>query len=69
MSCLPACSPLFVTIGTVLAIPSAAGMDALLHGIICPTMSLAGTGLVVCGFVGINIAMFVEGREGWPSWL
>jgi len=62
-------SPLFVTIGTVLAIPSSAGMDALLHGIICPTMSLAGTGLVVCGFVGINIAMFVEGRDGWPSWL
>lgn len=62
-------SPLFVTIGTVLAIPSSAAMDALLHGILCPTMSLVGTGLVVFGFVGVNVAMVVDGRPGWPSWL
>ena len=62
-------SPLFVTIGTVLAIPASAGMDALIHGIECPDTSLAGTGLVVAGFVGINVAMLVEGRRGWPRWL
>jgi len=62
-------SPLFVTIGTVLAIPASAAVDAYLHGINCPTMSLAGTGLVVFGFASINVAIFVEGRRGWPAWL
>mmetsp|Transcript_54390 Transcript_54390/g.127154 ORF Transcript_54390/g.127154 Transcript_54390/m.127154 type:complete len:425 (-) Transcript_54390:160-1434(-) len=62
-------SPLFVTIGTVLAIPASAFMDYILHGITCPTLSFAGTGLVVTGFIGINVAILVQGRKGWPSWL
>jgi len=62
-------SPLFVTIGTVLAIPASAFMDYVLHGISCPALSFAGTGLVIAGFIGVNVAMLVHGRRGWPSWL
>jgi len=62
-------SPLFVTIGTVLAIPASAAADTFLHGITCPLLSFVGGGLVLLGFVGINITFLVEGRRGWPSWL
>jgi len=39
-------SPLFVTIGTVLAIPASAFMDYMLHGISCPALSFIGTGII-----------------------
>mgnify|MGYP007047656323 CR=1 FL=1 len=62
-------SPLFVTIGTVLAIPVSAMVDALFNGISCPAASGVGTGLVVAGFLGINIATLLDGRSDVPSWL
>lgn len=37
-------SPLFVTIGTVLAIPASAAADTFLHGITCPLLSFVGGG-------------------------
>jgi len=62
-------SPLFVTIGTVLAIPASVMVDALCNGISCSAASGVGTGLVVTGFLGINIAALLEGRRDVPSWL
>ena len=56
-------SPLFMTVGTVLAVPSSVLVDWIVHGYVLPWPAFVGIGVILVSFVGFTVSEYVAGRR------
>ena len=57
--CIILSSPLFVSMGALLALPSSALADFLVHGEVMNTWSMIGAMLIILGFIGFTFTSYI----------
>jgi len=57
-------SPLLISVGSVLVIPGSILADFIVHHYVLPPLALFGIGLIIIGFVGLNLAEFWSFPKG-----
>lgn len=56
-------SPLLMSVGSILTIPTSVVADVILHSYLLPPLAFVGIGLIICGFVGINVAEYLHLKQ------
>jgi len=56
-------SPLFISVGTLLTVPASILADKIVHNTMLPKLAWPGIGLIIIGFLGLNLAEVLEWRR------
>jgi len=56
-------SPLFVSVGSLLTVPASIVADKIFHSYLQPPFSFVGGGLIVLGFIGMNISEYLSEKD------